>query len=162
VPGGAAGRTDNPEHYRTLYLSDGAGGACAEAFHYRPVWDERMLADSPSLPGSIQALGTYTLAPRSTVCDLDDAARLVEMGLRPSQVVTRDRQVTQAWALRVFDQRRWAGIRWWSYHDPHWGSHGIWAVEDLQVENVEALTLDHPAVAEAAEVLNRPLAWPAR
>jgi hypothetical protein len=158
VPGGAAGRIDNPEHYRTLYLSDGAGGACAEAFDYRPMWDERMLRGSPALPGSVHALGTYTLTPDSTVCDLDDAARLVDLGLRPSAVVTRDRRATQAWALRIFDEHRWGGIRWWSYYDPRWGSHGVWALEALTLEAVEPLALDHPAVVEAAEVLNRPLA----
>jgi hypothetical protein len=157
VPGGGVGRIDNPEQYRTLYLSDGAGGACAEAFHYWPVWDERMLPGSPSLPGSVQALAVYTLASDVPVCDLDDAGRLMELSLRPSQVVLRDRRVTQAWALRIFGERRWSGIRWWSYYDPRWGSHGVWDVEGLQVDTVEALTLDHPAVVEAAEVLNRPL-----
>lgn len=158
VPEGGAGRIDNPEHYRTLYLSDGAGGACAEVFHYRPAWDERMLRGSPALPSSVHALGTYAFSSGSSVCDLDDAARLADLGLRPSEVVTRDRRKTQAWALRVFEERRWGGVRWWSYHDPRWGSHGIWAVDALHVEEVQPLALDHPAILEAAEVLNRPLA----
>ena len=156
VPGFGGGRIDNPEHYVALSLSDGAGGACAEAFDYRPAWDQRMLRGSPLLPGSTRALATYTLDPAVTVCDLDDAVRLVELGLRPSQVVTRDRTITRAWALRIYGEGRWGGVRWWSYHDPRWGSHGIWAIGALAVERVEALTLDHPAVLEAAEVLNRP------
>jgi hypothetical protein len=153
----AGGRIDNPDHYLALYLSDGPGGACAEAFDYRTEWDVRMLRGSPSLPGSVRALATYTLDPAIIVCNLDDAARLVELGLRPSQVVTRDRAVTRAWALRIFDEHRWGGIRWWSYYDPRWGSHGIWAVDGLTVDDVEVLTLDHDAILEAAEVLNRPL-----
>jgi RES domain len=157
LPALAGGRIDNPDHYLALYLSDGPGGACAEAFDYRTEWDERMLRGSPSLPGSVRALATYTLDPAIIVCNLDDAARLVELDLRPSQVVTRERAVTRAWALRIFDEQRWGGIRWWSYYDPRWGSHGIWAVDGLTVDDVEVLTLDHDAILEAAEVLNRPL-----
>ena len=61
VPGLVGGRVDNPDHYPTIYLSDGPGGACAEAFSYRPAWDAAMLRGSPSMPGSVRALGTYVL-----------------------------------------------------------------------------------------------------
>ena len=63
VPGGGAGRIDNPEHYQTLYLSDGPGGACAEAFFYKSIWEASMLRGSPSLRGSVQAVATFELAP---------------------------------------------------------------------------------------------------
>ncbi|MGH8925547.1 MAG: RES domain-containing protein [Acidimicrobiia bacterium] len=158
VPGGGAGRIDNPEHYSALYLSDGPGGACAEAFFFKAVWDAKMLRGSPSLPGSAQAIATFEMEPVVQVCDLDDASRLVALDLRPSQVVTRDRRVTQAWALQIFQQQRFGGIRWWSYHDPRWGSHGMWATDSLQLRGVEPLTLDHVAVTEAAAVLNRRIA----
>lgn len=156
VPGSGAGRIDNPEHYSTLYLSDGEGGACAEAFDYLPRWNPGMLRGAPALPGSFRALAVFVLEDEAAVCDLDDARCLVERDLRPSQVVTRDRSLTQAWALRIFREDRWAGVRWWSYYDPRWGSHGIWAVDALHLEHVEGLTLDHPGLLEAAEVLNRP------
>lgn len=157
VPGLVGGRIDNPERYLALYLSDDGGGACAEAFAYKPAWDTGMLRGPPGLPGSVQALATYTLDPAVAVCDLDDAERLVELEMRPSQVVTRDRAATTAWALRIFREQRWGGIRWWSYYDPRWGSHGIWAIDALTVVAVDALDLDHPFIREAAEVLNRPL-----
>jgi hypothetical protein len=157
IPAPGSGRIDNPDHYLNLYLSDGPGGACAEVFDYKPVWDEAMLRGSPSVPGSVHALGRYTLDTEIAVCDLDDAARLLELELRPSQVVTRDRGITRAWALRIFHEHRWGGIRWWSYYDPRWGSHGIWALDELFVDDVTRLALDHPAIVEAAEVLNRPV-----
>jgi hypothetical protein len=69
--------------------------------------------------------------------------------------VTRDRQVTQSWALAIFQRQQFGGIRWWSYHDPRWGSHGVWETSKLELRSVEALTLDHAAVVEAAGVLNR-------
>jgi hypothetical protein len=158
VPGLAAGRIDNPEHYLALYCSDGPAGACAEAFDYKPAWDAAMLRGAPSLPGSVKALATYTLDDVTPVCDLDDAGRLVALGLRPSQVVTRDRTVTRAWALRLFAEAIWCGVRWWSYYDPRWGSHGIWGIDLLSVNVVEPLTLRHPALLESSEVLNRPFA----
>ena len=158
VPGLAAGRIDNPEHYAAVYLSDSAAGACAEAFAYKPVWDGSMLRGFPSLPGSVQALATCTLDDATPVCDLDDAARLVALGLRPSEVVTRHRPTTRGWALRIFAAGGWAGVRWWSYHDPGWGSHGIWSTAGLHVDRVVPLTLDDPALRQAAEVLNRPWA----
>lgn len=157
VPGLAGGRIDNPERYLALYLSDAGEGACAEAFAYKPAWDAGMLRGPPGLPGSVLALATYTLDPEVAVCDLDDAKRLVELDMRPSHVVTRDRAATRAWALRIFREQRWGGIRWWSYYDPRWGSHGIWATGALTTVAVEPLALDHPAMIGAAEVLNRPL-----
>ncbi|MGH8985519.1 MAG: RES domain-containing protein [Acidimicrobiia bacterium] len=157
VPGLAGGRVDNPDHYLALYLSDGAGGACAEAFDYKPAWDAGMLRGPPSLVGSVRALATYTLDPDIMVCNLDDAHRLVELELRPSQVVSRDRMVTRGWALGIFREHRWGGISWWSYYDPRWSSHGVWAIDALTVDGVETLTLDHHAIGEAAEVLKRPI-----
>jgi hypothetical protein len=155
VPRLGAGRIDNPDSYLTLYLSDGPGGACAEAFFFKSAWGSSIFRGLPGLPGSVQAITTFELDPEVMICDLDDASRLLELRLRPSQIVTRDRKVTQAWALRIFREGRWGGIRWWSYYDPRWGSHGIWRTEALSVIGVEPLTLDHPAIAEAADVLNR-------
>ena len=155
VPGGGAGRIDNPEHYLALYLSDGPGGACAEAFFFKSIWDTKMLRGSPRLPGSVQAIATFDLDPAIAIRDLDDASRLVTLALRPSQVVTRNRQVTQSWALAIFQQQNFGGIRWWSYHDPRWGSHGVWATSGLELRGVEPLTLDHAGLIEAATVLNR-------
>lgn len=155
VPGLDSGRIDNAESYATLYASDAPAGACAEAFGYLRAWGVSMLRGSPSLPGSVQALATYELGDAAPVCDLDDARRLVDLGLRPSEVVTRDRSVTRRWAQRIFDQKRWSGIRWWSYYDPRWGSHGTWALDELDPVDVTPLSIDHPAVLEAADILRK-------
>lgn len=154
VAGLNAGRIDNAEYYETLYASDARPGACAEAFGYLRVWSASMMRGSPSLPGSIQALAIYEL-DETPICDLDEAVRLVDLGLRPSQVVTRDRPVTRAWALRIFEEERWAGIRWWSYYDPRWGSHGVWAFDAVEVADVVPLSIGDAAVLEAADILRR-------
>ncbi len=152
-----AGRVDNPEHYLTLYAADSPEGAVAEAFGDLAQWTTGMLRGSPSLPGSIRALAEITTTTPLAVCDLDDAKQLVSLHLRPSQVVTRDRRTTQGWALRIHSTGSYAGVRWWSYRDPSWGSIALWHRAGLSVASVEPLTVDHPAVLGAAEVLNRPL-----
>lgn len=157
VAGQGAGRIDNPDRYRVLYASDQPAGACAEVFDYKATWGAGMLRGAPSLRDSVRAIATLKLEEVVTVCNLDDSERLSHLGLRPSQVVTRDRAITRAWALRIFEEDRWGGIRWWSYFDPRWGSHGVWAVESLAVEQVEPLSLVYPGLREASEVLNRPI-----
>ncbi|MDT4936775.1 MAG: hypothetical protein QOG80_446 [Pseudonocardiales bacterium] len=153
----SAGRIDNPGLYGVLYLGNSSAGAVAEAFGWARLWDARLLRGVPSLPGSVRALARYDLDDdRGPVCDLDDAARLVELRLRPSQVVTRDRTVTQGWATEIHGRHEFAGVSWWSYYDPRWGSVGLWDVSALELVAVDVLDeLDRPEIAEAADVLGR-------
>lgn len=148
---------DNPGQYDVLYLGDTASGAIAEAFGWAPTWDASLFRGTPALPDSVRALVSYELDDeRATVCDLDDARRLVELGLRPSQVVTRDRHVTQHWSATIFARAEFAGVRWWSYYDPRWGSYGLWDVGAVRVASVTVLDdIDQPDVVAAADVLNR-------
>jgi hypothetical protein len=149
-----AGRVDNPEHYLILYASDVPAGAVGEAFGNHSVWTPELLEGPPLMQGSRRALATYE--GDSEALDLDDPAALVERGLKPSRVVTRDRSVTQSWALDVFQERRWDGVRWWSFHHPEWGSFGLWNVTSLTVADVQPLERDSAALTEAARSLNRP------
>lgn len=154
-PRQGGGRVDDPQHeYLVLYCSNDPAGAVAEAFGGLTGWEPEMFDGPPALPGSALALATYD-TDRARLLDLDDAAVLLDLGLRPSEVVTRDREVTQRWARRVHDTGRWHGVGWWSYRDPRWHSYGIWARERLRVAGVEPLDLGHPAVVAAADVLNR-------
>lgn len=150
-----AHRVDNPHAYGTLYIGDDPAGAVAESFGWLPTWEAGMLRGSPGLPGSVRAIVTYELDETATLCDLDNAQRLLGLGLRPSQVVTRDRSVTQAWALEVFETHSYAGVRWWSYYDPDWGSVGLWDRRRLVVADVTELTIDHPALVAAATSIVR-------
>jgi hypothetical protein len=104
----------------------------------------------------MRALVRYELAGAAAVCDLDDADTLAGLGLRPSQVVTRDRNVTQAWALKLYEVGGHVGVRWWSCYDPRWGSYAFWDTSSLRVAEIEVLTeVTHPAFVEAAGVLCR-------
>lgn len=155
IPPQGSGRIDNPDRYSVLYLSDAASGAIAEAFGRFPEWTGDILAGSPKLPGSVRAVGRYILDDRTAVCNLDDPEQLLALNLRPSDVVSRHYARTQAWALRLYDRRAWAGVRWWSYYDSKWASFGLWDSTSLALEAVEPLTLDHPSFQEGADTIGR-------
>ncbi|MDQ3777901.1 MAG: hypothetical protein M3310_03405, partial [Actinomycetota bacterium] len=76
----------------------------------------------------------------------------------PSRVATRDRSITQPQALAAYRETEAAGLRWWSTHESLWANYTLFdrAVGRLTLEDVRALTLDDPAVAEAAELLGLP------
>lgn len=152
-----AGRADNPEHYLAAYLSSAPSGAVAEAFGGLEAWDPEMFIRS-DLSASRRALGVYALSADAPICDLDDVTSLSRLGLRPSDVVTRRREVTQRWALAIYREQGWIGVRWWSYYDSRWHSYALWDRSAVSVERVEPLAIDHPAVIEAADVLRRPRA----
>lgn len=146
---------DNPEHYQTFYASDAAEGAVGEAFGNLQTWSDGMFQGRPAMPGSFKALATMLLSDASEVLNLDDARNLLDRELRPSSVVIRDRPKTQAWALRIYGEQAWAGVRWWSYYNPAWGSHGIWDRGALELVTVAPLNRAHPAVLAAVQALSR-------
>jgi len=168
-PGGAlymppqgGGRADNPDHYSVVYAGDSEAGAIAEAFGRFPEWGQSMLNGSPSLPGSHRALATFSLAADIAICNLDDPAQLVELSLRPSQVVTREYRTSQDWSLAIFERNRWNGVKWWSYYDSRWYSYALWDHADLAPTSIRSIHLDDVALAEAAEVLTRRIVSPVR
>jgi hypothetical protein len=155
VPRQGGGRLENPELYSVLYLSDAASGAIAEAFGRFPEWTPAVLAGSPSLPGSARAIARYRLADEAPLCDLDDPEQLKRLRLKPSEVASRDYSRTRAWVRRIYEQRQWIGVRWWSYYDPRWTNVGLWDIGRLEVEDVRSLRLDDPALVEASRTIAR-------
>lgn len=153
-PRQGSGRIDNPAHYLTLYVADTPAGAVGETFGDHAIWTDDLLAGPASLPGSVRALSAYDGSP--PILDLDDASTLLESGLRPSRVVSRHKVLTQAWALSFFQTQKVAGLRWWSYHLPEWGSLGLWDRSALTLASTSILSAGHPAVVEAGAILNRP------
>jgi hypothetical protein len=162
IPPQGAGRLDNPSAYSVLYLSDSAQGAIAEAFGRFPEWVTGMLDGVPGLPGSGRGIARCHLKEETAVCNLDDPARLTELGLRPSEVVSRDYVDTKAWALRIYRQNVWAGIRWWSYYNPVWSSFGLWNTEHLTLESITPLRMDNTDLLEASRAIARRVIRPAK
>jgi len=155
VPQQGGGRLDNPELYSAFYASSAEAGAVAEAFGRFPEWSPAVLEGIPSLVGSVRAIARYLLGDDVKLCDLDDPHQLAALGLRPSDVVSREYARTREWARRIFQQREWAGVRWWSYYDPRWNSVGLWSVAGMALEDVRILRLDDAAIAEAARTISR-------
>jgi hypothetical protein len=154
------GRADHPDYY-VWYLARQAEAACGEAFGNLSRWTDSMF-DFPAVPGARKTLGVYELPDDLRICDLDDPHRLVELGLRPTQVVARNLAVTSQWAHRIWSQRsaavdgrQWQAAQWWSFHRPVWTVIASWERPTLVA--LERLDLDHTAVVAAAKSLNRPL-----
>jgi len=158
--GQGGGRLDNPSHYHVWYLSDDPCGAIGETFGNLDTWSNAMFS-FPGLIGSRRALATYTLPDGLSILDLDDARNLLDRGMRPTQVVERNRSATQSWALRIFNerndagQRMWQGVSWWSLHRPQWKLMGLWGSITPSVVSVEQLDTKHPAVVDAANTLRK-------
>jgi hypothetical protein len=154
APYGGNGRIANPNLYRELYVSSTAVGALSEAFGRLDTWTSAMFAGG-SGPA---ALASYELPDQAEICELDNAGPLLAYDLRPSDVVARERSVTQAWATRIYQSGKWIGIAWWSGYDSRWRSLGIWNRRQLRlIGGPELLSVDHAAVREAAALLPRRL-----
>lgn len=147
------GRHDNPDVYGCLYLADNpVSGVVEQLARFR---GQRLV------PGMLQrrrlplALAELELDDRETLIDLDDPAELVRRELRPSEVATRRREVTQPQALALFRSGRAAGLRWWSTYESLWTNVTLFdrAARRLELAAVRALSVDDPVVAEAAELL---------
>ncbi|WP_082930049.1 RES family NAD+ phosphorylase [Mycobacterium sp. 1164966.3] len=158
-PAQGKGRIDNPDRYTVWYLARDASGAIGEVFGDITEWRNSMF-DVPFLAGAKKALGIYQAPDDLSVLNLDHAFALHERGLRPTQIVERNRAATQRWALSVYEEcnykgdQLWSGVEWWSFHRSHWRVMGLWGVTPAALA-VDELDLTHPAVVDAAASLRR-------
>jgi hypothetical protein len=146
------GRHDNPAVYGCLYLADRPVSCLVEQF--APFRGQRLTAALLRRRGLPLALATLQIDDRAVILDLDDPVVLRRERLRPSVVATRAREVTQPQALALFRRYpRAAGLRWWSTWEARWANVTLFdrAAPQLRVEDVHELTLEDPAVAEAAD-----------
>jgi len=149
------GRHDNPDRYGCLYVTQNPVSAVAETlapFRASGTLSRGMLVKA----GLRLALARLGLDDRARLVDLDVPRVLVGRGLRPSLVATRARTVTQAYAARLFDEDPEAvGLRWWSTLEASLINLTLFdrAEPQLSLDDVEQLTVVHPAVVEAAELL---------
>ena len=88
------GRVDNPSHYYVWYVGRDATSAVGEVLGNHDIWDDGIF-DFPLLPGSKRALGIYRIDDNTPVLNLDHAFALHERGMRPTQVVERNRPATR-------------------------------------------------------------------
>jgi len=146
------GRHDNPDRYGCLYLSASALSTVVEQLaRFR---GQRLLPSMLRRRGLQLAVADLELDESAEVLDLDDPVVLRRERLRPSQVATRDRTVTQAHALALHDRHtEAAGLRWWSTFEAQWINVTLFdrAASRLRVSEVRAVTLEDSTVMEAAD-----------
>ena len=105
-------RWDNPSAYLAWYMASERNSAVAAVFAQLSMWRDTMFP-FPQIPGSRRALGIYRLPDELPYVDLPQT--FVDRGMRPSQVVERNRPYTQGKALEIYNEKRWNAIRWWSF-----------------------------------------------
>ena len=146
------GRHDNPDLYGCLYLSDRPISCLIEQLaRFR---GQRLAASLLQRRGFPLALAELRLDDRASLVDLDDPLVLDRQHLRPSVVATRHRRITQPQARVLYTARRTiAGLRWWSIWESSWANITLFdrARTHLQLTSVRRLTLEDPAVVEAAD-----------
>jgi len=150
------GRHDNPDVYGCLYVTDRElSGVVEQLARFR---GQRLIESMLVRRALPLALAAIELPAGAELVDFDDPAALRRRRLRPSLVATRDRSITQPQALAVFRETDAAGLRWWSIHESLWANYTLFdrAVSQLTVQDVRRLSLDDPAVVEAAEFLGLP------
>ena len=160
----SAGRWDNPSRYAALYCSTTDAAAVGETFANSARWLASEIVRQKE--GRPRCLVRFEF-DESRLVDLDDPAVLLRLGLRPTDVVRRNRDHTREIALRLWhdrDELGASGLRWWSYWRPEWTNVVLWTpsvdppwFEECSEIEVEPLDPDHPAVRVAADVLPRRL-----
>jgi hypothetical protein len=149
------GRHDNPLRYGCLYVTEQPVSAVAEAL--APFRGTGELTDAMLLRGGLAlTLAEMRLGDTAELVDLDNPQVLADVRLRPSEVATYERAVTQAQAERIFDERPDAvGLRWCSTLEASLINVTLCdrAAARLRFTQATPLTLAHPAVVEAAEML---------
>lgn len=163
-PGGAlwfprelqgAGRHDNPDLYGCLYVGERALSPVAEVlapFRGTGGPTGEMLVRG----GAPLALAEISLPDDGCVVDLDDPATLLDAMLRPSQVATSTRSVTQSYAARLHGLHPApAALRWWSTIEASLVNFTIFdrAEPALELVDIAPLSLEDQAVQAAAEML---------
>jgi hypothetical protein len=153
------GRHDNPFTYGVLYVTASAASALVETLAV--FRGQRLVPTMLRRRGLPLAVAEIELDEAAEIVDLDEPRTLVRERLRPSQVATRNREVTQPQALQLHERHpRAAALGWWSTHEASWPNLTIFdrAAPLLRVRDVHAVTRGDAEVVEAAELLGLRLA----
>ncbi len=149
-----AGRHDDPDRYTAVYLAREPIGAVAEAiqaFRGRELTERALVRPD----GAVRTLATLDDDALDGLVDLDDPTVLAGRALRPSQVATGDRAVTQRIARAAFDDGA-TGLSWWSTLEAAWTNVTLFGERiggRLRLVEAVPLSLDHPAIVDAADRL---------
>ncbi len=156
-PPSGRSRIDNADLYDVLYTAAEPHAAIAETFGQLAVWRPDTFVNAAGRP---YALATIEAPDDLVLFELNDVDALRSIGVaRPTDVVTRDREITQAWARTIFERGGFASARWWSFYNPDWPIIGLWDHGRLTLAHApEILTAGGPLVLEAAAAIVRQIA----
>jgi len=147
------GRHDNPDAYGCLYLSDRPVSCVVEQI--AAFRGQRLTSAMLRRRGLPLAVADLELDERASLIDLDDPIILRRERLRPSRVATTHRIVTQPQALDLYRRHpEAAALRWWSRWEALWANVTVFdrAAPSLALRGVHTLTLEEPALLEAADL----------
>jgi len=149
------GRHDLPSRDGVLYSSKSPVSAIAEwiqMFRTRPL---RSVHFGP-MHGVTRALARLELSRTVSLLDLDDPRVLVEHSIKPSELMTHGREMTQKWTGRLYDQGH-PGFFWPSTLESQWINATLFETrvrDHLKlVGESQALTTETPEVRQAAAAL---------
>jgi hypothetical protein len=154
--GQTSGRFDLHDRPPVLYLGESAEHALGEllqGFRSRTIGAAHL--KRRGRPLAVVAVRVPP-AVADQVVDCTDPAALALHHLRPDQLASHDRSVTQAIARRLHESGV-PGFRWWSALTGEW--HGVVLFDDrvpaskLDVGTPEEVTVAHPALARCAALL---------
>ena len=149
------GRHDLPSRDGVLYSSQNPVSAIAEwlqMFRTRPL---RSIHFGPA-HGLVRALARLELSDAVRLLDLDDPRVLVRQAIKPSELMTHVRQITQKWAARLYDQGH-PGFFWPSSLESQWINATLFETRVRNhlrlVGESQSLTPEMPEVRQAATAL---------
>ena len=148
-------RHDSPRTYGALYASRRGTSAAAEflsRFRARPLPAQVFDAGG----GRRWSIAAFDDSRLGQLPDLDDPHEMVARTLRPSEVATFDRDVTQPIAERLFEEGH-IGFGWWSTIEASWPNVTLFAERAARKLRLveQPLPLDRTVaeVVEAARAL---------
>jgi hypothetical protein len=148
------GRHDNADLYGCLYLSEAPLSCIVEQLaRFRGQRLSAALLRRRNLP---LGLAELELPDDAELVDLDEPRVLRRERLRPSQVATRAREMTQPQARALHEGHPDAvGLRWWSTFESLWANVTLFdrAAAILRLASVRTLELEDEEIVTAADVL---------
>jgi hypothetical protein len=148
------GRHDIPDLDGVLYCSLRATSAVCEflqAFRGQTLTPAHFVRPD----GLFISLVEFRLHASARLIDLDDPGVLTKMKIRPSEVLTRNRDVTRNIAERIYRDAN-DGLLWPSAIEASWTNITLFASRirgKLIVSQIRKLTVGLPEVIEAAKLL---------
>ena len=155
TPNQTSGRFDLAGQPLVLNLAESPGHAVAEQIQQRH--GQRLEPADLSEDGKCLAVVEVTVAAESSsIADLCEPRELIRYGCRPDELMSRHVACTQSLSRRLYEAGP-RGFRVWSALTGDWRCTVLFMdripMGSIVFGEPTMLTLDHPAVAEAAEVL---------